>query len=142
MDAAKTSGIPHFGAVPPGFKRWADLIVGAALRASDEMTSVREMADACRLSVRTFEYRCESAGVSAKTSARFIRCLRLVLEQDTDWMPARRLSASDPRTVRQLMQQAGFIKSRPAVATFLSQQQFIVNPLLLEALTAVIVQRR
>lgn len=128
--------------VPPAFRRWSSLIALATFNASDELTTVRELAFCGRVAVRTLDYRCEAVGVRARDCVGFVRCLRLVLDTEGRWAPTHRLSASDPRTVRRLITRSGLGDSRPDLQTFVRTQLFIEDRRLLDALAAEVEQRR
>jgi hypothetical protein len=113
----------------------ARILVRAASPDRSEVHSVESLSEVAGVGRRVLQYRCQAVGVTARNCVHFVQCLRLVLQADSDWAPAALIPCSDPRTLRRIIQQGALPEDRrPALIEFLSQQQFIVNRLLTDAI--------
>jgi FixJ family two-component response regulator len=118
--------------------KWAELVL-AAIVAEGDLRNLQEWGRLHGVSRGTVENRCEAAGVDAKASLDFARMLRAIAQAPGMNCAPEALLDVDPRTLRRLFSIAGLSSSRPAPTApptaiqFLDSQQFILEPLALEA---------
>jgi DNA-binding response OmpR family regulator len=109
-------------------RRWVDLVVRGVYLADDPKT-VRAWCRAVGVARGTLQKRCDAVGVTPKNSLDFVRLLRVMIQHTGQpWDLQRWLDIADDRTVRALLQRAGWGTDRrlvPDLERFLSHQQLI-----------------
>lgn len=110
-------------------RRWADLIARGA-NAADDPRTVFAWCRCIGIARGTLQKRCEAVGITPKEALDFLRLLRLsVRHAGEPWDLQYRLDITDLRTVRALMQRAGFgpdVSHIPSLESFLLHQQLIL----------------
>ena len=117
-------------------RRWAGPVV-RAVHLTDDPKTIRAWCHGVGHARGTLKGWCRAAKVTAKESLDLVRLLRLVIRHGGEpWDLQRRLDIIDERTAEALIRRAGFASDAcvPDVETFLSQQQLIVLPELVDAL--------
>jgi CheY-like chemotaxis protein len=121
--------------VGPAIRRWVSVVV-AAIKADDDLPTVRDWAERLQKSVTTIKRWCLNCGVQASDSLDFARALRIAVThagRTCNWY--NELDIAEPKTMAVFLQRAGISPNGiiPDVSTFLKHQQFIVAPILLKA---------
>jgi hypothetical protein len=127
-------------AAPSGGSGRIDIVdlVSIACRSQRPILSVEELAAATRLTARSIERRCESAGVRARNVVAFALCVRAIAEMSIDdWNPELLFPDRDPRTAQRMCRIGGLCSSAcPSLAEFISKQQFLPSAALKQRLEA------
>ena len=94
-------------------------------------------------SLRTLQRRCNATGTTAGDCLDFVWCVRARNTTARHWDPQSELAhyCTDQRTLRQLLEKAGFTgASKPTLAEFLNRQRIITAPKLLQELRDALVR--
>jgi CheY-like chemotaxis protein len=123
----------------PGATRWAAAVLSLLTSASDPNT-LAEWERCAHLSRQALENRCQAVGVTAKRSLDFGRVLRAVMLAGQMQCAAIDLLNGDYRTLRRLLAQVGVSRhdlrrTHLRLDGFLASQRFIVEPVLLRAVS-------
>jgi hypothetical protein len=94
----------------------------------DTVKNVTEMAKAGGLSVRALQRRCAAAGTTAKHALDFVRCLRVVIDRNSEWSTSNLFPDLDPRTSARLIQDGCLsARPRPTATEFIVRQSFLTS---------------
>jgi hypothetical protein len=114
-----------------------DVLTRAFLHSGRNLRTVPELAAEIGVGVRSLQTLCKAEGTTAKDCLDFIRCLRIVADEQYEWNPRVMLSlyGADSRTIDRLIIAGGLSDgARPSVKRFLRQQRLVTSAKLCEEL--------
>jgi hypothetical protein len=126
-------------------KRGASLaaLVVQAFHRDHPLETVPQLAADLGVGIRSLQTLCKMEGTTAKNCLDFIRCLKIVADDNHEWNPRVMLSlhGADSRTIDRLIIVGGLSdEARPSIERFLERQQLLKSRRLCQELQRALIR--